>query len=197
MNLHLSLTGGLPVSKAICASAPFLQLEGIGVIPLTGFLLPQYEDRRGARRRELRLVRAGHIPERSVMVTIHDLSRTGLLIDTAAGLAANDIFGLKLPDGSSRDVRVAWQQGTRFGCEFVIPLTSADLSAVLWQTLLADPPAEGGVIEEVVVGIDPTLEALRAWQDGFDRDRASAGHRLIGFRRDADGRIIAIVSKTQ
>lgn len=89
----------------------------------------QSADRRGFPRRTLLLgssiVPTGHD------VSIHDLSATGMLIETAAELAPFDDLEIELPEGTSTHAVVVWNSGRFFGCEFKNALSKATVSAAL------------------------------------------------------------------
>jgi len=70
-------------------------------------------------------------------VTIHDLSGTGMLIETAAGLHPFDSLEISLPETGTTAAVVVWHSGRYFGCEFKEPLFQAAVSAAR----LRSPPA--------------------------------------------------------
>ena len=51
-------------------------------------------------------------------------------------------------------------------------------------------------VEELPVGVKPTLEDLTNWKLEFDRTKGASGYRLVGFRQATDGMTIAMVTKT-
>jgi hypothetical protein len=88
-------------------------------------------DRRGARRRRLAL---GTSLQSGDQVTIHDISATGMLIETAADLAAFDRIEVQLPEVGATSALVIWNSGRFFGCEFDEPVSRGTLSAALLRS---------------------------------------------------------------
>jgi hypothetical protein len=89
-------------------------------------------DRRSSNRRILRLHATGRAgSDDGVVVHIHDLSLTGLLIETAADMSVGDRLEVELPEGGSSLARVVWNSGQHFGCEFISPISRATISAAL------------------------------------------------------------------
>jgi hypothetical protein len=89
-------------------------------------------DRRSADRRMLKLRVPSSAPlGTEVVVLIHDLSLTGLLIETPADLAIGADFEIELPEAGPRKARVIWNNGRHFGCEFDRPISRGGLSAAL------------------------------------------------------------------
>ena len=62
---------------------------------------------------------------------IHDLSETGILIETEADLATFEQLQLDLPEMGPTLATVMWSSGRFFGCEFHQPLGRAAISAAL------------------------------------------------------------------
>jgi len=95
-------------------------------------------DRRRSVRRALRLgVAAGDGDE---LVTIHDLSLTGALLETSVPMLVGATFEVELPQAGTVEASVIWNSGEYYGCQFTLPITPAALSAAQLQ---ADthPPA--------------------------------------------------------
>lgn len=87
---------------------------------------------RGTARRTLRLSAAS--PGNAAGVLIHNLSRSGLMIETAADLAVGDAFQVVLPEAGPSTARVVWARDNRFGCEFLKPVSKATVSAALLRS---------------------------------------------------------------
>lgn len=62
-------------------------------------------------------------------VVVHDLSATGLLIETRAKLRKNARIEVELPEVGGTVATVVWRSGDFFGCEFAKPIPKAALSA--------------------------------------------------------------------
>ncbi len=104
--------------------------------------LETFEDanRRASPRRRLRLgstlTGAGH------EVVIHDLSSTGVLLQTSAELGAFDNFEIELPEVGATHAYVVWTSSDFFGCEFAKPIPRSALSAAQLRNPIAQPMAE-------------------------------------------------------
>lgn len=72
-------------------------------------------------------------------VTIHDLSATGMLIETTADLHQFDAVEIELPEAGATSALIVWGSGRYFGCEFKEPIFPATVSAAR----LRSPPAIG------------------------------------------------------
>lgn len=88
-------------------------------------------DRRRSARRALRLGAAAG--EDRELATIHDLSLTGALIETAVPMLVGAAFEIDLPNVGPTEVNVVWNSGEYYGCQFALPIKPATLSAALLQ----------------------------------------------------------------
>lgn len=87
-------------------------------------------DQRGDTRITLNLQATGTLDSGDLAsVLIHDLSRTGLLIETDAVLVLGQAIWVALPQTGDVATRIVWNSGTLFGCRFEAPLSHAALSA--------------------------------------------------------------------
>src|SRR5215203_5700229 len=91
--------------------------------------------RRGATRRKLSLQAEGLVSNSSAAeVTIHDLSVTGLLLETSAELTRGEELDVYLPEAGATRARVIWSSGRYFGCQFDHPISSAVMSAAVLRS---------------------------------------------------------------
>jgi hypothetical protein len=91
-----------------------------------------YQDGRARVRRQLGLqTLASGLVEDSATVIIHNLSESGLLIETSAPLAKGDLIDVDLPNSGATQVKVIWSSDQLFGCEFVKEVSSGTVSAAL------------------------------------------------------------------
>ena len=98
-------------------------------------------DRRGSVRRALRLaVESDGASRGSAQATIHDLSLTGVLIETSTPLAPGESFGVDLPEVGKVQASVVWSSGEFYGCQFSEPISTATLSAALLRSQPRDAP---------------------------------------------------------
>src|SRR3546814_13928410 len=80
-------------------------------------------------------------------VMIHNISATGLLIETGLTLGVGDRIEIGLPHAGATAIEVIWESGHLFGCRFGRPITPATLRAAQlrgavgydFHEVLADP----------------------------------------------------------
>jgi len=88
-------------------------------------------DRRRSVRRALRLGVAA--TDSGELATIHDLSLTGALLETAVPMLVGATFEVELPHAGTIEATVVWNSGEYYGCQFALPISPAALSAALLQ----------------------------------------------------------------
>lgn len=144
------------------------------MLPQVVFLEEAREvERRSDRRRSLNL--QVHASASSARVELHDLSRTGARLKTAAELRIGEILALTLPEGSA-DLRIVWQKGDLFGAEFLTPVPLAWVSASVLKS-----PFEG-IAEEEASGQQAVRAARRSSAPGrWERPALFALLGLVGF----------------
>jgi hypothetical protein len=110
-------------------------------------------NRRSSPRRQLSL--GAVLPGTGDEAVIHDLSTTGILIETKADLATFEQLQLELPEAGTVVATVVWNSGHYFGCEFHKPISRAAISAALLRNpvaehLLATSEAQAEKTEEAI-----------------------------------------------
>lgn len=100
-------------------------------------------DRRAAPRRTLRLGASGQFAHGAVPVTVHNISASGMMIQTDTPLSEGDSFALDLPEAGERSARVVWADAPMYGCRFTEPLGAAALSAAQLRADVAERPEPG------------------------------------------------------
>lgn len=99
-----------------------------------------------ATRRQLLLEAAALTPHgKATQVLIHNVSTTGLLIETLAPLRESERFDVALPYTGPTAAFVVWNSANLYGCRFAEPLTSAVLDALQQRSQTAatsEPPGE-------------------------------------------------------
>ena len=92
----------------------------------------QTGNRRATPRRQLSLgsVLSGTGDE----AVIHDISESGLLVETDADLATFEQLHLDLPIAGRVVATVMWNSGKYFGCEFLKPIPRGAISAALLKS---------------------------------------------------------------
>jgi hypothetical protein len=135
-------------------------------------------DRRGWNRRRLSLGSSLHATGEDV--TIHDVSSTGMLIETSAELTVIDALEIELPEAGITQALVIWNSGRYYGCEFKERISQAAISAAL----LRSPPARPDDLELPLLLPEPksllkapAFEELEP-QDVLEGDKAPLGVRL-------------------
>ncbi len=131
-------------------------------------------------------------------VVVRNLSETGLLLQTNAGLEVGETIVVDLPGAQSTKAQVKWHRESCFGCEFVEPLPSPVISAALLKAPVdgIQPRPPEPRLEEFPVGVDPSVDELADWKARFQATKGQDGYSLIAFRQGANGVLIAIAAKT-
>lgn len=62
-------------------------------------------------------------------VVVHNISSTGLLVESAIPLATGEAIEIDLPLVGPTQANVVWEGGGFFGCEFAAPISAAAISA--------------------------------------------------------------------
>ena len=154
-------------------------------------------DRRTSERRTLRLAASASTMAASSKVLIHDLSETGLGFETSAELQIGDLVLVDLPYIGASEGKIVWRENAFYGCEFVVPISQSKLSASLLQSTRGFvEEAPHGAVEEIPIGIKPSLDAITEWHVEFEQTKGAKGYRLIGFRQTPEGITMAMVTKT-
>lgn len=139
-------------------------------------------DRRGSARRALKLdVESQGDLQGAAQVTIHDLSLTGVLIETSTPLQQGETFEVDVPGAGPVEAAVMWSSGEYYGCQFKEPISTAALSAALLRSPPRDgPPVSGGLASELVAELRHITEQVEKIAGEVDR----AVGRLTG-KKDA------------
>ena len=95
----------------------------------------QASNRRASPRRTLRLELT--LADEGEVVTIHDISNTGLLLETRASMAEGQKFDVDLPEIGVTQSTVVWARARYFGCRFNTPVSKAAVSAALLRNPIA------------------------------------------------------------
>lgn len=94
-------------------------------------------NRRHAVRRPLRL--ATTVGASSADAMIHDLSTTGMLLETAEEVFVDDLLLVEIANFGHVAATVVWNSGRFFGCEFEEPLSAAAVSGALLRSPFLHP----------------------------------------------------------
>ena len=90
---------------------------------------------RAAARRSLKLAARSHSPAAGeLQVVIHNISRTGLLVEAPEKtLAVGDALYIDVPENGVAESRVVWESGRFFGCELRAGISQGAVSGALLQ----------------------------------------------------------------
>ncbi len=80
-------------------------------------------------RRTLLLEAQGETASGLAAVTIHNISTSGILLETNTALAVGETIDVDLPHTGKTRANVIWASGFFHGCAFDVPITQAALSA--------------------------------------------------------------------
>lgn len=120
-------------------------------------------EQRATDRRVLRLEARAATPKGEDGIQIHNLSRTGMLAESAAALPVGTGIEVEMAGGARHRAEVVWRDADLFGCRFTKPLSQATLSAAL---LRAAPLVAPGVA--TAIGNNEVLARLREHWDFED-----------------------------
>lgn len=99
---------------------------------ISGYFLPAApgDDDRGSARRKLSLPAEGRQNgDTGIRVLIHNISETGLLLESDVDLSPGDRIEIDLPHAGDISAAVVWVSDRLFGCRFDVPVSPATLSA--------------------------------------------------------------------
>jgi transcriptional regulator with XRE-family HTH domain len=116
-------------------------------------------------RRKMRLNVSGKTRDgQANQVLIHDLSTSGILVQSEEALAIGEIIEVELPRTGLRHIEVVWGSGNYFGCRFLEPVSPAAVSAAL---LSAEPerPSKAAASEESRTPVGSLGERLATLRD--------------------------------
>lgn len=98
---------------------------------------------RSANRRKLSLIARGATAGQDfATVLVHDLSETGVLIETQVRLTPGEFLEIDIQEAGTAAATVVWSSGHFFGCEFEKRLTKAAVSAAILRHAARPPAAE-------------------------------------------------------
>lgn len=142
---------------------------------------PPISDSRRSQRVELLIEIDGQVAQgQELKVYAHNLSSTGILIDSESPLEIGQKIQMHLPEAGPTEAAVIWGSDSLYGCRLTHPLSRAALSAAKLRNLL---PKDG--LDES----DDTQEA-----DDQARSGAALAHRLR-ILRENKGLSLAALSR--
>lgn len=133
---------------------------------ITAYFLPAAAgaDERGSARRKLCLPALGRQNgDGGIAVLVHNISETGLLLESDADLAVGDSIGIDLPHAGESPATVMWISDRLAGCRFDTPVSSATLSAAqLRSSVTHDPLFDDEAASPADQAFGGRLQRLRA-----------------------------------
>ena len=111
-------------------------------------------DRRSAERRKLFL--GSTLEATGEAVAIHDISATGMLIETSAELAPFDALEIDLPHNGLTRALIIWNSGHYYGCAFSERISKATVSAALLRGTPEAEPDRPADRPEAEARLDPS-----------------------------------------
>lgn len=115
-----------------------------------------------ARRRRLLLETAGETAAGdSVPVMVHNVSVSGLLLETPLPLAPNETIDVDLPEAGVQQARIVWSDGAFHGCRFESPISAGAVSAIELRALAPAAPAGRPALADAASGVDEETFAAR------------------------------------
>lgn len=115
--------------------------------------------RRSARRNAPLIVRGTTRSGDAIELLIHNISESGILIESETPLAIDERIEIDLPHAGPVQARTVWKSGELFGCQFDAPISPAALSAAQLQS--ATDLRSGGSIGEPTDNFGARLHRLR------------------------------------
>jgi len=144
----------------------------------------QATTRRGAARREVTLRgRGAGAAGTATEVLIHNLSESGVLLESATKLAVGEKIVIDLPDLERISAKVVWASDELFGCAFDRPVPHAAVSAA---QLRSAPDKRSAARPATQAANDPYSEAGEPFGARLKRLRKQRGLSLVEFARRAN-----------
>lgn len=102
-------------------------------------------------------------------VVIHDLSPTGMLLETPQDLCSGETLFVDLPERGPTAASVVWSSGHFHGCSFEQSIPSATISAALLRSPAMAPgdPADAGLDINALRTLAAAIEAQEEVDDRY------------------------------
>ena len=134
---------------------------------------------RANERRKLLLETSGAMASgEAANVTVHNVSQTGMLLETTLGLVEGETLEVDLPEAGLVPMRVVWNSGLLFGCQFKGPITSGALSAAELRSAAPLPPMLGQGAQGRKLGGEAFGKQLEQLRKGKGMTLAEVADRL-------------------
>lgn len=178
--------------------------------------------RRGSVRRKMRLDTVGKPATRgSTPVEIHDLSTSGMLIETSVDLTVGEALEIELPRTGPQTAKVIWTSGRFYGCRFAEPIPPAAVSAALLRSRPSDEPgavstsgpeqappdfgtrlsklrtARGFSLQDLADRLEVSRQAVWYWESGQRLPRAEIFQKLAQILGTSEQQLLAPAAPNQ
>ena len=114
------------------------------------------ETPRTPRRQLLLEARSALASGASTDILVHDISATGLLLESPVPLTIDERIGIDLPEAGVTGAKVVWTSGKLFGCQFETPISAASLSAAQLRSAVGQPV---DIAQRAAPAADPSFGA--------------------------------------
>lgn len=152
-------------------------------------------DRRIKPRHLLLIEVAISVGQQGTDALVHDLSTTGLRIETDDPLDVGEQLTIELMGGTTIEATVVWSSDRSYGCRFASSVPQGVIGAILLQAPIDLPSSvPTRTIEEVELESGLDILRLAKWYEDFQKRRSSSGEQLVGFRK-VDDHIVALISR--
>jgi hypothetical protein len=138
---------------------------------------PMLDERRSSRRKRLWLSASAQTSSgERTKVVVHDISATGLLLESSVALPLGEELSVATPDQEIGRATVVWSSGRFFGCRFSEPIPTVKVSAS--KSALDALPKKGSPeavalaavqLRELSMAIDRISRVVERAFDGFSR----------------------------
>jgi PilZ domain len=144
---------------------------------------PKPGERRGSRRRKLRLEAEGAAAlSGGTQVVIHDLSEDGMLLESSVALRTGERLDLLIPEAGSAGATIVWSSGRFFGCKFERPLPTAAVSAALLRGPAQGPRPSAPTDNESALYI--AMVELKALAKEIERITDQVDRAIVRLNKD-------------
>lgn len=115
---------------------------------------------RAPRRAVLLDVRGAAMRGGKTRMTLHNISETGLLLQSEVALEMGEAISIDLPEAGEVQASVIWQSGDLLGCQFTKPIGKSALSAVSLRSAIPDTEAHGNHRVDATPASEPGDESF-------------------------------------
>ena len=135
-------------------------------------------ERRGSPRKRVRFAAGGELASGArTLVTVHDLSRTGLLLEADVSLEPGERIDVELPGPCTARAIAVWTSGRFTGCQFDVPIPETSLEAAVVQEKTVQPAPDREKMSQVAAQVNELSMAVLRLTRILDRVLDQMGSR--------------------